>query len=175
MKFQRRKLSRGFVSVEVIFVVVVVLGLLALGASKTSILTGGAEVTEELSNLQALYSATKELKTASGYGTSGANLVTQLSANDSFPKNIAFVGGVPKNVYGGTITITSTGSGFQIGEASLTQKACIQLATKISRGGTFSNASINGGATITGEVTSAVASTQCVSGSSNAVTWTSLS
>lgn len=49
MKFQRRKLSRGFVSVEVIFVVVVVLGLLALGASKTSILTGGAEVTEELS------------------------------------------------------------------------------------------------------------------------------
>lgn len=174
MNFQRRKSSRGFVSVEVIFVVAVVLGLLALGASKTGILSGGADATEELSNIQALYSATKELKTASGYGTNGANLVSQLSATDSFPKNIAFVSGVPKNVFGGSITITSTGSGFQIGEDGLPQKACVQLSTKISRGGTFASVSING-TSYTGEVTSANASTTCVSGSTNAVTWTSAS
>ena len=174
MKFQRRKFELGFVSVEVIFVVAVVLGLLALGASKTGILSGGADATEELSNIQALYSATKELKTASGYGSNGANLVSQLSATDSFPKNIAFVSSVPKNVFGGTITINSTGSGFTIGEDTLPQKACVQLATKISRGGTFSTVSINGSA-YSGEVTSAQASSACVSGSTNSVIWTSVS
>lgn len=173
--FQRQKKQRGFLSIEAIVVLVVVLGLLALGASKMDMLTGNSNATEELSNVQALYVATKGLKSSAGYGTSGTDLMATLIAGGGVPKNITVAGGVATNLFGGTITVASTGAGFTLTENNLSQDVCIKLAMKVSAGGQFTNTSLNGGSAITGPMSSAQAGAGCTnSGNANTVTWTSL-
>lgn len=41
--------------------------------------------------------------------------------------------GVVYNVYGGSVTVSSTGMGFSITTSKLPQDACITLATKIAK------------------------------------------
>lgn len=168
------KKQRGFVSIEVIIVLVVVLGLLALGASKMDMLNTGGDTTEEMSNIQALYANTKGLKSSQGYGTAGTDLTSQLVSLKGIPKNMSVVSGVVYNLFNGAVTIASTGPGFTISSGSLPPEVCIKLATKVSRSGNFTSTTINSNSAIPGEVVPATAATQC-SGSTNTVAWTSAS
>lgn len=176
--FQRQKsgalFQKGFFSIEMIVVLAVALGILAWGASKMDILTSSSDATEELSNLQALYASTKGLKTNSGYGTSGTNLVPSLIASNSVPKNISVVSGVMYNLYGGAITVVSNGNTFTITQNAITPAGCTKLAPQGSKSGVFATTRINSNTAITGEVTSAVAGTQC-SGATNNVAFTTAS
>ena len=180
LHFQRQKsggstrLQRGFVSIEVIIVLVVVLGLLALGASKMDMLSTGGDTTEEMSNIQALYANIKGLKSSQGYGTAGTDLTSQLISLKGVPKNMSVVSGVVYNLFSGAVTIVSTGAGFTLSSASLPPEVCIKLATKVSRSGNFSSTTINANTAISGEVVPATASTQC-NGTTNTVAWTSAS
>lgn len=181
LHFQRQKKNgsagkrqRGFVSIEVIIVLVVVLGLLALGASKMDMLNTGSDTTEEMSNIQALYANTKGLKSSQGYGTAGADLTAQLVSIKGVPKNMSIVSGVVYNLFNGAVTITSTGPGFTISSANLPTEVCIKLATKVSRSGNFVSTTINSNSAIAGEVVPADAAAQC-SSATNTVGWTSAS
>lgn len=178
--FQRQKIKNsykdqgGFVSIEVIIVLVVILGLLALGASKMDMLNTGGDTTEEMSNIQALYANTRGLKSSQGYGATGTDLTSQLITLKGIPKNMSVVSGVVYNLFNGAVTIVSTGPGFTISSANLPAEVCIKLATKVSRSGNFSSTTINANSAISGEVVPATAATQC-SGSTNTVAWTSAS
>lgn len=180
LHFQRQKNAsvstrqKGFVSIEVIIVLVVVLGLLALGASKMDMLNTGGDTTEEMSNIQALYANTKGLKSSQGYGTAGTDLTSQLVAMKGVPKNMSVVSGVVYNMFNGAVTIASTGAGFTISSSNLPAEVCIKLATKVSRSGNFGSTTINSNSAVSGEVVPATAATQC-SGSTNTVAWTSAS
>ncbi|WP_350337589.1 type 4 pilus major pilin [Pseudomonas aeruginosa] len=112
----------------------------------------------------------RALKTSSGYGSSGTNLIPSLIAINGVPKNMSVSSGVVYNVYGGSVTVSSTGMGFSITTSKLPQDACITLATKIAKN-TFEQTKINSGSAITGEVTTAAA-TQACSSDSNSITWT---
>ncbi len=162
--FQRQKRQAGFLSIEAIVVLVIVLGLLALGASKMDILTGNSNA------------ATKGLKTSAGYGTTGTDLMATHIANGSVPKNVQVVSGVAKNLYGGNLSVTSTGTGFSISEAALPSDACIKLALKVSAGGTFASTTFNGGTATTGPLSSAAATAGCnAANNQNTVVWTTAS
>ncbi|EPQ5199368.1 type 4 pilus major pilin, partial [Pseudomonas aeruginosa] len=106
----------------------------------------------------------------SGYGSSGTNLIPSLIAINGVPKNMSVSSGVVYNVYGGSVTVSSTGMGFSITTSKLPKDACITLGTKIAKN-TFEQTKINSGTAITGEVTTAAA-TQACSSDSNSITWT---
>lgn len=174
-RFQRQKGKQfGFLSVEALIVLIVVLALLGIAASRSGMLSGGSQAVEEVGNIQSLYANIKSLKTSSGYGAAGTNLVPALITADGIPKNMSVVSGVPYNDFGGAVQIVSTGSGFTITTNGLSSAACVKQSTSISRGGAFATTQIGSNAAINGEVTSATASSQCT-GSANTVTWTSVS
>ncbi|MFD2274656.1 type 4 pilus major pilin [Undibacterium arcticum] len=89
-------------------------------------------------------------------------------------KNMSVVTGVPYNLYGGTVQVVSNGPNYTITQNSVTASGCIKLATKVSRGGTFATTKINANTAIVGEVTAAVAGTQC-SAATNTIAWTTTS
>lgn len=180
--FQRQKLGgqvrnrkqAGFLSIEAIAVVFFIVVGLALAASRTDMLGGGSEASEEVSNIQTLYTNTKALKGSGGYGASGTDLTSQLVTNGGVPKSMSVVSGVIYNSFGGTVTVVSTGVGFTITSNAVSGSACNKAATKISRGGAFYSTKIGANAAVVGEVTAAVASTQCAS-SNNTLAYTSAS
>ncbi|HCE9846023.1 TPA: pilus assembly protein PilX, partial [Pseudomonas aeruginosa] len=70
---------------------------------------------------------------SSGYGSSGTNLIPSLIAINGVPKNMSVSSGVVYNVYGGSVTVSSTGMGFSITTSKLPKDACITLGTKIAK------------------------------------------
>lgn len=173
--FGAKAKQAGFTAVEVIVVLIVGLGILALSSGKLDMLFGGSNLAEEVGNVNTLLANIKALKTTSGYGTSGTDLTTQLSATNGIPKNISVVSSVMYNNWGGSIVPASTGTGFTITDNTIPMDACIKISTKISKSGAFSTIKINANTAITGEVTSAVATTQCNSASSNTLVFTAAS
>ena len=75
------------------------------------------------------------------------------------------------NAWNGTVTVTSGGMNFVLTENGLPGDACVTLATKISRGQKVSTA-INGGSSVTGEVSSATAAASCTDDNNNTLAWT---
>lgn len=173
-KIVNKKGQKGFTALELIVVLIVGLGIIALAASKMDMMFGGSNLSEETGNVNTLLSNTKSLKTSSGYGTSGTNLVPALISSQGVPKNMVVSGGVIYNVWSGAVSIASTGTGFTISYASVPQDACIKMATKTNRGGTFATVKVGAAAAVTGEYTTAQATTDC-SGATNTITWTALS
>lgn len=169
----QRKKQGGFTAVELIVVLIVGLGIIALAAGKMDMLFGNSNLSEEVSNVNTLFANARTLKTSSGYGTSGTNLTSQLTAVNGVPRNMSVTGGVIYNLWGGAVPVVSTGAGFTIAQQAVPQDSCIKMSTKISKGGTFGTITINANTPISGEVTSAVATTQCNSPSSNSITFTS--
>lgn len=151
----------GFTAIEIIVVLIVALGLLAMSAGKLDMLFGGQGLAEEVSNVNTILANTKSLKTVSGYGAAGTDLTTQLVAISGIPKNMSVITNVAYNSWGGAVTPASTGTGFTITENSLPNDVCIKIATKTSKSGAFATIKINANAAIAGEVTSAVATAQC--------------
>jgi len=167
------KKQAGFTAIELIVVLIVGLGIIALAAGKMDQLFGNSNLSEELSNVNSIFANARSLKTSSGYGTSGTDLTAQLVAINGVPRNMSVVSGVMYNLWGGSVPVVSTGSGFTVTSNTVPQDACIKASTKISKGGTFSTIKINANTAITGEVTSAVATTQCNSATANTLVYSS--
>lgn len=162
--------QQGFVSIEAVIVLIIVAIGIGLAVSRGAGLFGSSNISEEQGNIAALTTNTRALKGSNGYGTSGTNLVTSLIAVNGVPKNMSVVSGVLYNVYGGSVTVTSTGMGFAITSSALPKDACIALATRVAKN-QYEQTKINSGTATTAEVTTAAATTGC-SGATNTITWT---
>lgn len=178
MKARKQSISKirqmGFTAIELMVVLIVGIGIYALSTGKISMLFSSSEIAEESGNLSVLSANLRTLKTTSGYGAAGTNLTASLIAVKGVPTNMSVVSGVIYNTWGGTVVPTSTGAGYAIAYSNAPVEGCVKLATKMSTGGTFSTTSINGGGAVTGEVTTAVATTQC-STTTNTLTFSSAS
>jgi type II secretory pathway pseudopilin PulG len=162
----------GFLSIEMIIVIIVVLGLIIFGASKSDALRSGSGTSEEVSNIQMLHTSTKLLRGSGGYGPANTDLTEQLIATKGIPTNMPLKSNVLYNSFGGVVTIKSTGLGFTITSNSLPGDVCSKVTNIISRGGLFSTIKINSNPEITGEGLSAVTSKQC-DAKNNAISYTS--
>ncbi|MDH0341961.1 type 4 pilus major pilin [Chromobacterium haemolyticum] len=169
----QKKKQGGFTAIEVMVVIIIGIVIYALSTGKLSQLFGKSNVSEEISNVNTLLANTKQMKTTSGYGASGTNLVPQLISAGGVPPNVSVIGGVLYNTWGGAITIVSTGAGFTIQQATVPQDACIAMVTKIAKGGAFFSTKVNAATAVTGEYTTAQANTDCTSATSNTTLWTS--
>lgn len=168
----RAKKQAGFGAIEMIVVLIIVIGLLALAASRWDALFGSNEAAEEISNVNMLMAGAKNLKTSSGYGAANTNLVPALIKAGAVPTNMTVTSNAIYNTYGGAVTVTSTGTGFTVTSAAIPEGVCMTLATKLARGGVYST-KINTGGVIVGEVTQAAATSGCSSATSNTITWAS--
>lgn len=168
----RAKKQAGFGAIEMIVVLIIVIGLLALAASRWDTLFGSNEAAEEISNVNMLMAGAKNLKTSSGYGASGTNLVPALIKADAVPRNMTVTSSAIYNTWGGAVTVVSTGTGFTVTSATIPDGVCMTLATKLARGGVYSTR-LNSGTAIIGEVTQAAATSGCSSATSNTITWAS--
>ena len=163
----------GFTAIEVIVVLIVALGIIAMSAGKITSLFGASDTADEMANINTLLTNIKSIKTTSGYGAAATDLTATLTAINGIPKNITVTAGVMYNAWGGTIVPLSTGTGFTITSNTLPMEVCIKIATKESKSGAFTSIKINANALIVGEVTAAVATTQCNSAAANTLIFAS--
>jgi hypothetical protein len=69
-------------------VLIIGLTIIAWGASRIDRLFGKSKLSEGLSDVNLLLVNTKDLKTNSGYGASGTDLVPLLISTNGIPKNM---------------------------------------------------------------------------------------
>lgn len=164
--------QRGVTLIEGIVFLIIGIVVLAAAAAGISKIFGTNEISEETSNIANLITNTKVLRSAGSYGTTGDDLIPQLVATNGIPKGMTVNGGALSNNWGGAVSVDSTGGGFTITYASpMPQEACIQLAEKISRGGAV-RTTINAGAAIAGQVSTAAATTACLDTGNNTLVFT---
>ncbi|RED02082.1 PilS-like protein [Ectopseudomonas oleovorans] len=161
--------QRGVFSLEMMFVLIVMVVALGYIIYNGGSLLGSQDVTNEQSNIGILISNTRKLKASSGYGTSGTSLVSALRVSKGLP-NMSDDGTSLYNSWGAAVTVVSNGMTFTVTENGLPADACVTLATKISRGQKVTT-SINAGTAVTGEVLPANATSSC-SKDANVVAWT---
>lgn len=162
--------QRGFIDLSMLFVLICIAIGIGYAIYNGGSLLGSSDVSNEQSNIGQLVANTRKLKGSDGYGPSGSNLVDQLIASKGLP-NMSVSGGTLYNAWNGTVTVSSGGMTFTLTENGLPVDACMTLATKISRGQKVST-SINGGTSVTGEVSSAIAAANCTDSDENTVAWT---
>lgn len=159
----------GFGALEVMVALgvglLVVLGAIAWKSKMDNSSNNQAEV----ENIASLIANIKQLKTASGYGASGADLIPLLINSEGVPGSMAKTSNSVANVWGGAVTLVSTGLGYTLTYAGVPTANCLFLSTQANNGNGMS-LRINGGAAISGEVTSAAADAAC-SSNSNALAW----
>jgi type II secretory pathway pseudopilin PulG len=166
---QPRAKQEGFGALEVM-IALMVSALVIIGAVLWyPKLVYNRNNSNELENLSSLTTNTRQLKTSSGYGASGANLVPALIASGGVPDGMQQSGGAVFNVWGGGVTAVSTGTGYTITYAGMPIRNCIFLATNGASSSAITT-SLNGGTAITGEVTSAAATAGCTS-ATNSISW----
>lgn len=168
--FTGSRRQRGFLELSTLFVLIVVAIGIALAVSAGLGLMGSSDVSTEQSNVGTLIANTRKLKSSSGYGTSGTNLVSQLVTSKGVP-SMSQSGSNLYNSWNGAVTVVSGGMTFTITQNGMPADACVTLSTAISRANKVTT-TINGGTAIPGEVTSATATSGC-SKDSNIVAWTS--
>lgn len=165
-----KKSQAGATMIEIMIVVVVgliiVVAAVALGRDGSR----SSKTSAEVNGVSQLFSRVPGLRSNSGYGANNADLIPALRLNKMIPAQFTDSGSGLVNQYGGAVQVTSTGVGYRLVDAGLPAEACAAVAQRMSSSAVTT--SINGGAAITGEVTSAVAATQCNS-ASNTVTFTS--
>ncbi|WP_248767861.1 type 4 pilus major pilin [Pseudomonas sp. MWU12-2345] len=162
--------QRGYIDLSMMFVLIVIAIGIGYAIYNGGSLLASSDVSNEQSNISQLIANTRKLKGSAGYGASGTDLVTQLVASKGLP-NMSISGATLYNAWNGAVTVLSGGMNFVITENGLPQDACMTLATKLSRGQKVTT-SINGGSAVTGEVTSASASSTCTDSSNNTLAWT---
>lgn len=122
----------------------------------------------ENDNIQSLITSIRGLRTSSGYGASGTDLMPSLLNSGGVPESMTKPTTTTlANTWGGSITAVSTGTGYTLTYSGVPRANCVQLAIR-----TPSNLSlsINSGSAITGEVTTAAANSGC-SNDSNSLAW----
>lgn len=159
----------GFGALEVMIAIVVGLFAIIGAIAWYSKLTNTSNNNEELQNISSIITNTRQLKTQSGYGPTGTNLIPVLIAGEGIPENMQKSGGTVSNVWGGAVTNVSTGTGYTMTYAGVPDSNCIFLASKSANSNSMS-VRINGGTAITGEVTAIAATSACTSGT-NTLSW----
>ncbi|MFV9559399.1 type 4 pilus major pilin [Pseudomonas aeruginosa] len=123
-----RPTQGGFVSIEMIIVLIIIAIGVGLGLAAAAGMFSSSNANEEQRNISVIAANARALKTSSGYGSSGTNLIPSLIAINGVPKNMSVSSGVVYNVYGGSVTVSSTGMGFSITTSKLPKDACITLS-----------------------------------------------
>lgn len=159
----------GFGALEVMIAIAVGIFAIIGAINWYSKLTNTSNNNEELQNVSSLITNTRQLKTQSGYGPTGTNLIPVLIAGEGIPETMQKSGSTVSNLWGGAVTNVSTGSGYNMTYAGVPDSNCIFLATKSTNSNSLT-IRINGGTAITGEVTSIAATSACTSGS-NTLSW----
>jgi type II secretory pathway pseudopilin PulG len=159
----------GFGALEIMIAIVVgffaVIGAIAWNSK----LTNTANNQSEIENVSSIITNIRQLKTSSGYGASGTNLIPILITNEGIPETMQRTTSTVFNVWGGAVTSVSTGTGYTLTYAAVPDSNCIFLATKSSNSNAMS-LRINGGTAIVGEV-SAIAANSACTGSTNTLAW----
>lgn len=165
--------QKGLTIIEVMIALVVAIAIWAMATGRMSMLFGRSDVTTEQGNMTTLMSNARELKTISGYGATGTNLVPTMISRGYVPDNMSVVGGIIYNVWGGAVEISSLGIKYSVKFNAVPKEACNALATKSNTGTQFSSLQVNSAAAVIGEYTSAKAATDCSADLTNTLTWTS--
>jgi len=159
--------QRGLTFLEVLVALaiglILVVGISAMWTKGTN--TANTQV--EMENVQSLITSLRGLRTASGYGASGTNLMPALINSGGVPDSMNKSGTTLSNSWGGSITAVSTGTGFTLTYADVPKANCNQIATKSPSNMSLS---LNSGTAITGEVTTAAATAGC-SADTNTLAW----
>ncbi|HDR8910587.1 type 4 pilus major pilin [Burkholderia multivorans] len=171
-KVRGHRNQRGIISIEAIVVIAIILVLLVWGGSRIGQLFLGTDNTTEGGNVQSLYGAIREIKTAAGYGAAGTDLSATLIAMGKVPGNMAVNGGQILNNWGQAYAIKSTGMGFTLSDPGVPQKSCIKIVSSVSQNGQFDSVSVNSGAASTGAIATATAQAACTTDPST-ILWTS--
>ena len=172
-----KKKQLGVIGIEMIMVIVILLILVGWATARSDMMKSRTGTLTEASSVITIVENTRALtKSSSGYGASGTDLVPTLIQNTGVPKNLSVISSVIYNQFNGAITVVSTGTGFNVTDRSLPQDVCTQAAVSISRSNSVDTISINGSAAVTGEITAAIATSECnLAGKSNVIVFTSLS
>lgn len=166
--------QQGMTLIELSVAIIVGLVLLAVAIGGISSTMSKSDINAEAQGMTGIIANAKTLRAGGSYGASGTNLVPSLIALKGVPSTVTVNGTNLANQWGGTVTVTSTGPGYVVSTADVPQDACIELATTLSK--TMMSTSINGGAGIAGQVSTAQATTACSgTGNTNSVAWTTAS
>lgn len=156
---------------------VLIVGAIVLAAAAAGLyaLFSAQSQSDELNAVSTIITNVRDLRTTTGYGTPGSDLMQNMIKIGGIPKSMGIVGGVPVNSYNQQVTLVvdGTGNGWVLTDPGLPQEDCNRIAKKMSVAKSVNTTSINGGATISGEVTPAVAAAQCT-GTANSIAWTGL-
>ncbi|WP_158547280.1 MULTISPECIES: type 4 pilus major pilin [unclassified Pseudomonas] len=166
---ERMRKQRGASGIEMVVVIFVGLLILLAGMVWWPKLTGSQKNSSELENITTIQTNILTLKTASGFGPSGSNLIPSLITSDGIPTSMQKTSTTVFNSWGGAVTAVSTGMGYTNSVAAVPDSSCIFLATKVA----LTNAmtlKINGGSALSGEVDSITATSACNAGS-NTLAW----
>lgn len=161
--------QRGMGIIEMLIIIFISILILAGGMAWWTSLTTKQTNQAELENVSSLMASVRMLKTASGYGSSGTDLIPVLINGAGVPGSMQKTSSAVYNSWGGAVTATSTGIGYTLTYAAVPAASCVFLASKAASDSTQS-LSINGGTAVTGEITAATANTSCNS-SSNSLAW----
>lgn len=169
---QRSQNQHGAGAIELLVFLFVSILVVVAGVAWWNSLTSRANNQGELENIASLMTSVRSLKTASGYGPTGGNLVPVLTNGGGIPETMQLSGTSVFNVWGGAVTVASTGTGYTLTYAGVPAAACIFLAAKAPNSGGLSSLKINGGQALVGEVSAVNASAGCTT-DSNTLAWSS--
>lgn len=161
--------QRGASAIELVVYLFVAMLILIAAMVWFNKLTTNANNQGELENITSLLASTRTLKTSSGYGASNTDLLPVLIKGEAVPDSMQKSGNAVFNVWGGAVTVVSTGTGYTLTYAGVPASNCTFLAAKSPKS-SASSLSINGGTASTGEVTATAADTAC-STDSNTLAW----
>jgi hypothetical protein len=143
---------------------IVIVGAIAmLGSALTS--ANSNRVAEELSTIKI---GTEKLfmGQVNGYGTASLNPV--LIAAGVFPATLSTSGGTVTDEWGGTVTVTGTGSAFTVAYTKVPVDVCVSALTA---GGTWASVAVGSGTALPYPVSPTTASQSCTDAAT--ITWTS--
>ena len=161
--------QNGFTALEMIAVLLVAALIIGGAAAGIATLLQKQKNSADLQNHVALLSNARMLKGPNGYGSSGTDLTASVIATDGVPGTMSVVSGVIYNVYGGAVSIDSTGIGMTMTTEDVPPAACVELARLVGRGDGIQTA-VNGGTAVDGAFDAPTATTQC-SSDDNDLTW----
>lgn len=172
-KLRSTRLSRphkGLALLEWIVYVGLGLGALAVLASYIGDSSSANDIQTETQNVITIASNSRDSwSSANGYGTT--SLLSELTNRKGIPSSMTNNNGVVTNVWGGTVDSVGNGTYYTVSYAKVPQEACAKMTARLSKNSLFASTIINASST-TGEVTPAVASQKCQSGS-NTISWVS--
>ncbi|MBG4344363.1 pilus assembly protein PilX, partial [Pseudomonas aeruginosa] len=84
-----RPTQGGFVSIEMIIVLIIIAIGVGLGLAAAAGMFSSSNANEEQRNISVIAANARALKTSSGYGSSGTNLIPSLIAINGVPKNMS--------------------------------------------------------------------------------------